>query len=51
MPDPNDDEVISKKVVYEHVSSSGSSKQVGIVIAVIVVLAVCIIGYIVMHMR
>jgi hypothetical protein len=55
MPDPNDpltdDERVSKRVVYEHVSSSGTSKQTGIVIAVLVVLALIIVGYIFMHMR
>jgi len=55
MPDPNDplndDERVSKKVVYEHVSSSGSSRQSGVVIAVIVVIALIIVAYIFMHMR
>lgn len=55
MPDPNDplndDERVSKKVVYEHVSSSGSSRQSGIVIAVLVVLAIIIIAFIFMRMR
>ena len=55
MPDPNDplndDERVSKRVVYEHVSSSGSSRQSGIVIAVIVVIALVIIGFIYMQMK
>jgi hypothetical protein len=55
MQDPNDpltdDERVSKRVVYEHVSSSGSSKQSGIVIAVLVVIALVIIGFIFMQMK
>ena len=51
MVDPNDDEVVSKKVVYEHVSSSGSSRQSGIVIAVIAVIALIIVGFIFMQMK
>ena len=51
MPDPNDDEIVSKKVVYEHVSSSGSAKQSGIAIAVLVVVALCIVAFIFMQMK
>ena len=55
MPDPNDplndDERVSKRVVYEHVSSSGSSKQSGIVIAVLVVIAIAIVAFIFMRMH
>ena len=55
MQDPNDpltdDERVSKRVVYEHVSSSGSSKQSGIVIAVIFVIALIIVGFIFMQMK
>lgn len=54
MADPNDpltdDERVSKRVVYEHVSSSGSSRQSGIVIAVLVVLALILVAYIFMKM-
>ena len=48
MPDQND-ESVSKKVIYEHVTSSGG-KQTGIVIAVLVVLAIIIIAFIFTHM-
>ena len=55
MPDPNDplndDERVSQRVVYEHVSSSGTSKQTGITIAVIAIVAIVIIAYIFMHMH
>ena len=55
MPDPNDpltdDERVSKKVVYEHVSSSGSSRQVGTIIIVLVVIALAIVAFIFMRMR
>ena len=44
MPDQND-ESVSKKVIYEHVTSSGG-KQTGIVIAVLLVLAILIIAFI-----
>ena len=44
MPDQND-ESISKKVIYEHVTSSGG-KQTGIVIAVLLVLAIIIVAFI-----
>jgi flagellar basal body-associated protein FliL len=50
MPEPNDpDEEIRKKVVYEHVASSGTSRNMLIVIAVILVIALAIVGYIFMH--
>lgn len=53
MPDPNDplnqDERVSKRVTYEHVSSSGTSRQSGIVIAVLVVLAIALVVFIYMH--
>jgi hypothetical protein len=55
MPDPNDplndDERVSKRVVYEHVSSSGSSRQSGTVIIVLAVIAIVIIAFIFMKMR
>jgi hypothetical protein len=47
----DDDERVSRKVVYEHTASSGSSHSTGITITVIVVLAIVIIGYILMHMH
>lgn len=50
MPDPNDplndDEHVSKRVVYEHTSTSGTSRQTAITIAVIVVLAIILIAFI-----
>lgn len=53
--DPNDplksDERVSKRVVYEHVSSSGTSKQSAVVIIVLVVIALVLIGFIFMRMR
>lgn len=52
MPDTNEpDDVVSKKVVYEHVASSGSSRNVMIVIAVILVIALAIVGYILTHIH
>lgn len=49
--DGDDDERVSRKVVYEHTASSGSSHSTGITMTVIVVLAIVIIGYILMHMH
>jgi hypothetical protein len=52
MPDTNEpDDVVSKKVTYEHVASSGTSRNVMIVIAVILVIALVIVGYIFMHLH
>jgi uncharacterized protein HemX len=52
MPEPNEpDDRVTKKVVYEHVASSGSSRQNIVVILVLVVIALAIIGYIFMHMH
>lgn len=55
MPDPNDsasdEERVSKRVVYETVSSSGSSKQTGTVIIVLVVVAIIIIAFIFARMH
>jgi hypothetical protein len=51
MPPTDDDERVSRKVVYEHTETSGSSRSMGITIIVIVVLAIVIIGYILMHMH
>ena len=47
----DDDERVSRKVVYEHTATSGSSHSAGITIIVIAVLALVLIGYIVMHMH
>ena len=53
MPDPNDqpDDEVRKKVVYEHVSTSGTTKQNIVVIVVLVVLALGLVGWILMHMH
>jgi hypothetical protein len=45
------DERVSRKVVYEHTATSGSSHSAGITIIVIAVLALVLIGYILMHMH
>jgi hypothetical protein len=46
MPDPEDDEVVSKKVVYEHSASSGSSRSVGPTIIVIAIVVIAIVAYV-----
>jgi len=53
MPDPNDqpEDEVSRKVVYEHVSTSGTSKQNVIVIVVLLVIALGLVGWILMHMH
>ena len=53
MPEPNEqpDDQVSKKVVYEHVSTSGTFKQTLIVIGVVLVIALVLIGWILMHMH
>ena len=53
MPDPNDqpEDEVSRKVVYEHVSTSGTSKQNVIVIVVLLVIALALVGWILMHMH
>jgi hypothetical protein len=51
MPDPEDDEYVSRKVIVEHSASSGSSKDAMIAVIVIVVIALVLIGYIVMHIH
>jgi hypothetical protein len=52
MPDPNEpDEQVRKKVIYEHVSSSGTSRENIIVIAVVLVVALVLVGYILMHIH
>ena len=47
----DDDERVSRKVVYEHTESSGSSRSIGITILVIVVIAIALVGYILMHVH
>ena len=53
MPDPNDrpDDEVRRKVVYEHVSTSGTTKQNVIVMVVLIVLALGLVGWILMHMH
>ena len=55
MADPNDpltdDERVSKRVVYEHVSSSGTSRQSAVVIVVLGVIAIALIAFIFMRMH
>jgi hypothetical protein len=52
MPEPTEpDEEVRKKVVYEHVASSGTSRNMMIVIAVILVIALVIVGYILTHIH
>lgn len=53
MPDPNDqpDDEVRKKVTYEHVSTSGSTKQNYVIIIVLAVIALGLVGWILMHMH
>jgi hypothetical protein len=52
MADSNEpDDKVSKKVVYEHVSSSGTSRQNIVVIVVLLVIALVLVGWILMHMH
>jgi hypothetical protein len=51
MPEPSDEERVSRKVIVEHSAVTGTSRSVGITIGVIVVLALALIIYIVTHMR
>ena len=53
MPEPTEpeEEHVSKKVIYEHTATSGTSRQNAIVIIVLVVIALALIGYIFMHMH
>jgi hypothetical protein len=47
-PQDDNEERVSKRVVYEHTTATGNST--GVIIAIVVV-AVIIIAYIVMHMH
>jgi len=51
MPEPNDEERISKKVIIEHSAATGTSRSVAYTIGVIVVIALALIIYIVTHMK
>ena len=49
MDEPNSEERVRKRVVYENIESSTTSGQTGIVIAVIVIIALALVAYIFMH--
>jgi hypothetical protein len=50
-PQNDDDEFISRKVIVEHSASSGTSgSTIGVIIA-IVVIALILVGYILMHLH
>jgi len=52
MAEPNEpDEEVRKKVIYEHVASSGTSRNMIVAIVVIVVIALILVGYILMHIH
>jgi hypothetical protein len=53
MPEPNDqpDDQVRRKVVYEHVSTSGTTRQNVVVIVVLLVIALGLIGWILMHVH
>jgi hypothetical protein len=50
MPDEPEEQV-SKKVVYEHVATSGSSRQNLAIIIVIAVIVLALVVYIFMHIH
>ena len=50
-PPTDDEDRVSRKVVYETTETSGSPRSTGITIIVIVVLALVLIGYILMHLH
>jgi hypothetical protein len=45
------EEEVRKKVIYEHVSTSGTSRQNVIVIVVLLVIALALIGWILTHLH
>jgi hypothetical protein len=51
MANDQPDDEIRKKVVYEHVSTSGTSKQNVIVIVVLLVIALGLVAWILFHMK
>ena len=53
MPDPNDrpDDEVRKKVVYERVTTSGTSRQNVVTIVIIAVIAIALIAWILMHLH
>ena len=45
MPEPNEpDDQVRRKVIYEHVSTSGTTRQNIVVIVVLLVLALVLVG-------
>ena len=50
MPEPEDEDVVAKRVVYETRSAS-STRGTGITIAIIAVVAIALIVWVVMQMR
>jgi hypothetical protein len=50
MPEPENEEHVERKVVYETVSSS-SSRMSGITMAVIAVIAIALVVWVIMQMR
>ena len=47
----DDDEHVSRKVIYEHSASSGSSKSSGVTVIILIVVAVLIVGFILMNLH
>ena len=51
MPDPEDDEVVSKRVTYEHSASSGSSRSVAPTLIIIAIVVIAIVVYVMTQMH
>jgi hypothetical protein len=53
MPEQNEqpDDQISKKVIYEHVTTSGTNREFIIVVIVLAVIALVLVGWILMHLH
>jgi len=52
MPEPNEpNDEVRKRVVYEHVSTSGTTRQNAVMIVVLLVIALAIVAFIFMHMH
>ncbi|HEX2831730.1 MAG TPA: hypothetical protein VHW00_01875 [Thermoanaerobaculia bacterium] len=50
MPEPDNEDNVERRVVYETVSSS-STRSSGVTIAIVVVIAIALVIWIVMQMR
>ena len=50
MPEPENDQNVERRVVYETVSSS-STRSSGVTIAIVVIIAIALVVWIVMQMR